>query len=963
MRYFPALCLLFCLSGCPNPDDTTSDPVCRNGILEGDEVCDDGNGIDNDGCSNSCLLSSCGDGVQHDSEGCDDGNDDNDDACVEGCLPARCGDGFTQGAVEECDDANSNDNDACLNSCMANGCGDGIVNENIEFCDDGNQVDEDECTNACEPARCGDGIILADIEACDDGNDSDTDACTNACEAARCGDGFMQPGEGCDDGNEIDEDACSNLCALASCGDGIIQDAEQCDDGNDSDEDDCLSTCVAASCGDGRINLGQEGCDDGNDVDGDDCTNSCAVARCGDGVLHVDVEACDDGNIVAGDDCTNDCTQAACGDGIVHQDVEACDDGNQLDTDDCLNNCNAARCGDGVVQDDVEPCDDGNEVQTDDCLIGCIAPRCGDRLIQEGVEDCDDGNQDNNDLCVADCADAACGDGFLQDGIEDCDDGNIVNGDGCDNTCGFERARVDPAQEGLLGRLLSGQAASGELRHVLVTYANASNLQEVGFVLQAHPDGRALAITVSAASLGLRAGDIINLDITRTYLIGEMRRGASVANLEVLARDEPLAAWTHDLTNQRTLPTEAMAFWRVTARMSVPADLTAAGGNYVSIGANTAGLAGRADVQFRINNSLQDALYIENTCEFTVTGVPLVRYGGNSQYTPTRLAEIEVHRCPATGVTSKNTLSATTLEIGFRRNLRPETVAATDFMISFDRLIPQLEISAAEVQRGRFILLTTAPQIEGRRYELRRIGDVHDLTGRNVVLNTRPAEIFLGYRPPARLLINEVNANASLGCDMIEFRITQGGLLRHTVKERTTVVHTFPETMVATNDIVVLHFGRSSTNCVRNAQIGATPGNETLSKAQFPSAQFAANYNSAWDHWTTDRGLTATDNVITLLLDGVIVDAVLVSDAPTGNAAASSESAARTVAAAGQWTTEAGDLPEGGFVDGNFNAHAAQDLNGAGTRDSSTSIFRSANTDRHHKGDWSFGPSSFGRAN
>ena len=406
-----------------------------------------------------------------------------------------------------------------------------------------------------------------------------------------------------------------------------------------------------------------------------------------------------------------------------------------------------------------------------------------------------------------------------------------------------------------------------------------------------------------------------------------------------------------------------MAFWRVSARLTIAANLSAAGGNYVSATANTAVLANRNEVQLRINNTLQAGLWIENTCELTVSGVPLVRYGDNSQYTPTRLSEIEMHSCPPTRLLSKTAVSETELRLEMRRNILANTLNADDFMISIDRLEPQLAVSAAEVRNGRFIHLTTAPQAAGQRYELRRIGEVNDLAGQNIQLSTQPVETFTGYRPPARLLINEINANASRGCDLIEFRVTQGGLLRHSVRERNTTVHTFAETMVATDDIVVLHFNKGTSNCVQSNPEGQVPSDETESKTQVAEAQFASNYDTAWDHWTTDRGLTATDNVISIVLDGVIVDAVLVSDAPTGTASTASENAARRVANANQWTTEAGQVPEGGFVDDQFNAHAAQDLNGSGTWNSSRSIRRTGQTDRNHKGDWTFGESSFGRAN
>lgn len=963
MRHLFSLTLVLVGTSCASSDDVVADPVCRNGVVEGAEACDDGNGIDNDGCSNDCVPSFCGDGVTHETESCDDGNTSNEDACIEGCVAARCGDGFTHIGVEDCDDGNIEEGDACLNSCVANACGDGVLNVNVEFCDDGNRVDTDDCTNACEPSRCGDGIVQTDVEACDDGNSIDEDECTSSCELARCGDGFVQAGEGCDDGNEDDTDECSNACALGSCGDGIVQAGEACDDGNVEDSDACLSTCVAASCGDSAVQIGVEECDDGDQDNTDDCTNACAAARCGDGLVWAGQEACDDGNIINTDGCTNACALAACGDGIIHEGAESCDDGNQVQTDACLNNCSEARCGDGFAHEGVEACDDGNELQTDACLVGCLVATCGDGFIHEGVEECDDQNNDFTDRCADNCREARCGDGHLQAGVEDCDDGNLENGDGCDAECGNERPRIDPAQEGLIGRLLSGEVESGSLSHVLVTYANASNLQERGFVVQAHPDGRALAISVSAASLQLRAGDIINIDVTRTYAIGGMRRGGAVANLELLARDEPLERWTHDLSDRQTLPTEAMAFWRVSARINVAADLTSAGGNYVSTTANTAGLAGRSEAQFRINNTLQSALWIEDTCQFTVTGVPLVRYGSNSQYTPTRLSEVEVHSCPPTGVIAKSTPSSTSVRIEMRRNLLADTVSAEDLSIITEPNGPQLQVQAAQVELGRFLVVTTAPQTPGLLYRLDLRGEIHDLTGRNIIFNGQPAENFVGYRPPARLLINELNANVRSGCDLIEFRVTQGGLLRHTVKERTTVVHTFPEMMVETDDIVVLHFNKGSTTCLQNVEVDASPGNETRSKTEFANAQFAANYNGAWDHWTTDGGLTATDNVITLWLDDAIVDAVLVSDALTGNAAAASETAARYVVEAAQWTTENGVVPEGGFVDGEFNAHAAQDLNGAGTSTNSQSIRRTGETDRNHKGDWSFGESSFGRAN
>jgi cysteine-rich repeat protein len=51
------------------------EPACGDGVLQQREECDDGNEVDNDGCTNSCTSPVCGDGVVQDDEMCDDPED------------------------------------------------------------------------------------------------------------------------------------------------------------------------------------------------------------------------------------------------------------------------------------------------------------------------------------------------------------------------------------------------------------------------------------------------------------------------------------------------------------------------------------------------------------------------------------------------------------------------------------------------------------------------------------------------------------------------------------------------------------------------------------------------------------------------------------------------------------------------------------------------------------------------
>jgi cysteine-rich repeat protein len=313
-------------------------------------------------------------------------------ACGDGSEPV-CGDGYKLGD-EQCDDGNGIDNDSCSNACVQATCGDGVVQlANNERCDDGNADDGDGCTAACELERCGDGVVSG-AEACDDGNADDLDACRNTCEAAACGDGVVQVGvEACDDGNDDDRDACTSACAAPSCGDEVVQPGtgEQCDDGNNDGHDACRNNCLAARCGDGVVHDGVEACDDGNLNDHDDCRNNCEVAVCGDGVVLVGTEECDDANAINTDECTNGCRQATCGDGFVQAGFgEECDDANEVDTDACVA-CAAAVCGDGIVHSGVEECDDmdlnDGDLCSNDCQADCF-PNADWRYVDPLTEVC-----------------------------------------------------------------------------------------------------------------------------------------------------------------------------------------------------------------------------------------------------------------------------------------------------------------------------------------------------------------------------------------------------------------------------------------------------------------------------------------------------------------------------------------------------------------------------------------------
>jgi cysteine-rich repeat protein len=306
-----------------DPDSTGMVAGCGDGVISGDEACDDANTEDDDGCSATCTVE---DGWQ-----CDD----QPSSCV-----AVCGDAVLAGD-EQCDDDNGIDGDGCSAACQLE---DGWACEDVPS----------ECTTVC-----GDGFVVG--ESCDDGNVVDDDGCTSGCLLevgftcagepsvceATCGDGLVLGDEQCDDDDLVPDDGCDDACmvelgwscmgqpsaCMAGCGDGLVVGSEQCDDFDVEDGDGCSAACqtepgwicnnepstCATDCGDGIL-AGDEQCDDDELIAGDGCSAACqieagwvcagepsaCVSDCGDGVM-VGPEACDDGNIEQGDGCDFTC--------------------------------------------------------------------------------------------------------------------------------------------------------------------------------------------------------------------------------------------------------------------------------------------------------------------------------------------------------------------------------------------------------------------------------------------------------------------------------------------------------------------------------------------------------------------------------------------------------------------------------------------------------------------------------
>lgn len=426
-------------------DDATSGGmftgVCGNGIIEGNETCDDSNMESGDGCSSACQLEPGW-------------------TCVEGgpCTPSTepvCGNGKVD-AGERCDDGNTASGDGCSSDCKT-------VEPGYECPPEGGT-----CT--LKPAVCGNGTVERG-ELCDDGNTTSGDGCSSDCTEIEPG--FDCPKEG---------GPCTTTGA--SCGNGILEVGEECDVGDDisfgcndckkqpgwmcSVNTDRLSICWKMECGNGKIEAENgEVCDPPGSIDeqgrvcGDDCNWE---PYCGDGIVQ-DGEDCDlgdkNGALEYGEGaCTSSCKNAGfCGDGMVQTPQEQCDPNHPLANGGCSDTCKVKpgyMCN-AVSGECVE--DSGNYEQG----CGSIHPNTGKPWIDEALgEECDQPGQGCSDACKAEsgykcikspkpcsecsaeigsqCKKLNCGDGILDpDGYEECDLGaNNGKGLGCTASCEVE---------------------------------------------------------------------------------------------------------------------------------------------------------------------------------------------------------------------------------------------------------------------------------------------------------------------------------------------------------------------------------------------------------------------------------------------------------------------------------------------------------------------------------------------
>jgi hypothetical protein len=335
------------------------------------------------------------------------------------------------------------------------------------------------------------------------------------------------------------------------------------------------------------------------------------------------------------------------------------------------------------------------------------------------------------------------------------------------------------------------------------------------------------------------------------------------------------------------------------------------------------------------------------------------RFNDQAQPSAYAAADITViDGCPVPEVVSAVALSDTSVKVTFSRRIAPASVTGdgSQFTITGGA---GLTVSAAVVA-GREVTLTTSAHVGDEVYTVTVANTVTDTLG-TALSDVNNTAMFNGFVVLASVVINEVKANITPGCDLIELRVISGGSMTgFELWERATTLVTFAGLTVATGDLVVVHDDSGDASCNPTAS-----GNETVAIDELPSATHSQNYDSAWDWYSSDAGLTASTNVFTLYdTGGAIMDALFATANPADDmVAAGTETRAAVVAAAGQWTMVGGGVPGGGFVDLDFSMHAVDGLGSGGTSIAGDSLQRLAGDDVNTMTDWVLAPPTWGALN
>ncbi|WP_224370040.1 beta strand repeat-containing protein [Hyalangium versicolor] len=487
----------------------------------------------------------------------------------------------------------------------------------------------------------------------------------------------------------------------------------------------------------------------------------------------------------------------------------------------------------------------------------------------------------------------------------------------------------------------------------LVTYVKpAVGSDAAGFFLQAEQPGPAVFIAVDPSTLTPvpTAGDRVSLTATQKTTVSSMVHVTAISGYSRSGSGEsvsPLSADVSTVDVPASLANYESELISISGTLSTAFSSPSAG--YVASSLTTVGTPSGTNLQLRLPTLLQDQLDVAKDCSVTANA-PLWRTSAVAQASGWKLEDITVLACPAPKVVSAVARSATSVAVQFDRRIAPASVQANGSQFTFSG---GLSASAASVQ-DREVVVTTGTQTSSQSYTVTVNTSVTDTLG-TAVSSTANTATFTGYVSPATLRISEVAPNISSSRDLVELFVVQGGTVANfTILQDQTVFATLPSVVVATGDVIVVHF-------TPDTGVTDAPGSETTSKNQYPAGTYANNYDNAWDFHGTANNITYSARILRVKnAQGVTQDGVSFSRT-SGSLPATFFTELQSLQAEGQW------LPadcNGSPCSTNAAATAISAVwEGVGNSRTTPTVRRVSATDTNMAADWAVGASSLGVAN
>ena len=373
---------------------------------------------------------------------------------------------------------------------------------------------------------------------------------------------------------------------------------------------------------------------------------------------------------------------------------------------------------------------------------------------------------------------------------------------GTDGTDGTDGTTGNPGTSGQIqaARDAADGVADLQVEGALITEIKPAVAEEAaGFFIQGEQAGPALFVAVDPATHQVGVGDLVNLTITEMGTDDVFRYAVAVSGVQSVGKGNP-SAMAQDLSNAKDVVSNLDSYESelVNVKGTITGPLGYAGPGFRSGTIETAGIQGDANLLVRIPLSLEAAVDMSVGCGFDLTNVAVWRHQDKAQLSPYLPKQVALSGCPAPTVIGAKADSSTQVTIEFDRNIDPASISADGSQFTFTEGV---QASAAKAV-GRTVVVTTSSQPSMAELVVTVATTVKDTLG--TALNAEKNQTsFTGYLPPAKMLINEVNANIKSSCDMVDLRVIEGGLIEgFKFYQRSDLIVVFPKLVVEKNDIL-----------------------------------------------------------------------------------------------------------------------------------------------------------------